>query len=140
MYVVRVEIAHRAFDYDYIHCVHLGRGVVMAQGAAMLKTFRKTRELTQPQAAELAGISVATWSNYESGRRKPQSVKLRGLAKLLEDDGLLEASWGKPKTRTRTRTRVVKIQPWQVLGPLANDPGTLMLRDPDGNLREATLR
>lgn len=35
-----------------------------------LKALRETKGLTQPGAAEAAGVTVQAWQNYEAGRRK----------------------------------------------------------------------
>lgn len=47
---------------------------------AKLKTLRKGRKLTQEQAAELLGITRATVSNYEVGRRSPHLSELKRIA------------------------------------------------------------
>ena len=45
-----------------------------------LKTLRKGRKLTQEQAAEMLGITRATVSNYEVGRRSPHISELKRIA------------------------------------------------------------
>lgn len=45
-----------------------------------LKTLRKGRKLTQEKAAELLGITRATVSNYEVGRRSPHLSELKRIA------------------------------------------------------------
>lgn len=45
-----------------------------------LKTLRKGRKLTQEQAAEKLGITRATVSNYEVGRRSPHISELKRIA------------------------------------------------------------
>lgn len=47
---------------------------------AKLKTLRKGRKLTQEQAAEKLGITRATVSNYEVGRRSPHISELKRIA------------------------------------------------------------
>lgn len=47
---------------------------------AKLKTLRKGRKLTQEQAAEKLGITRATVSNYEVGRRSPHLSELKRIA------------------------------------------------------------
>lgn len=47
-----------------------------------LKTLRKGRKLTQEQAAEKLGITRATVSNYEVGRRHPHVSELKRLAEF----------------------------------------------------------
>lgn len=50
--------------------------------SAKLKTLRKGRKLTQQELSEKLGISRATISNYEVGRRSPHISELRRLAKF----------------------------------------------------------
>jgi transcriptional regulator with XRE-family HTH domain len=45
-----------------------------------LKTLRKGRKLTQEKAAEMLGITRATVSNYEVGRRSPHITELKRIA------------------------------------------------------------
>ena len=47
---------------------------------AKLKTLRKGRKLTQEQAADKLGITRATVSNYEVGRRSPHISELKRIA------------------------------------------------------------
>lgn len=47
-----------------------------------LKTLRKGRKLTQEQAAEKLGITRASVSNYETGRRSPHLSELRRFAEF----------------------------------------------------------
>ena len=47
---------------------------------AKLKTLRKGRKLTQEQAAEKLGVTRATVSNYEVGRRAPHISELKRIA------------------------------------------------------------
>jgi transcriptional regulator with XRE-family HTH domain len=47
---------------------------------AKLKTLRKGRKLTQEQAAVRLGITRATVSNYEVGRRSPHISELKRIA------------------------------------------------------------
>ncbi len=47
-----------------------------------LKTLRKGRKLTQEQAAEKLGITRATVSNYEVGRRSPHISELKRIAEF----------------------------------------------------------
>ena len=61
-----------------------------------LKTLRKTKKLTQVELADLLGVTRATISNYETGRRAPHIKELERIAKLLgvnlEYFGLEQAS------------------------------------------------
>ncbi|MGN0805349.1 MAG: helix-turn-helix domain-containing protein [Candidatus Coproplasma sp.] len=45
-----------------------------------LKTLRKGRKLTQQEAADKLGITRATVSNYEVGRRAPHISELKRIA------------------------------------------------------------
>lgn len=47
-----------------------------------LKTLRKGRKLTQEKAAELLGVTRATVSNYEVGRRSPHISELKRIGEL----------------------------------------------------------
>ena len=47
---------------------------------AKIKTLRKGRGLTQEQLAERLGITRATVSNYEVGRRSPHISELKRIA------------------------------------------------------------
>lgn len=47
-----------------------------------LKTLRKGRKLTQEKAAELLGITRATVSNYEVGRRSPHISELKRIGEF----------------------------------------------------------
>lgn len=47
-----------------------------------LKTLRKGRRLTQQELAERMGLSRATISNYELGRRSPHLSELRRFAEF----------------------------------------------------------
>lgn len=47
-----------------------------------LKTLRKGRGLTQEQAADALGITRATVSNYEVGRRAPHISELKRIAEF----------------------------------------------------------
>lgn len=51
--------------------------------AYKLKTLRKTKKLTQEQLAVLLGVTRATVSNYETGRRAPHIKELERIAKTL---------------------------------------------------------
>lgn len=49
---------------------------------AKLKTLRKGRKLTQEKAAEMLGITRATVSNYEVGRRSPHISELKRIGEF----------------------------------------------------------
>ncbi len=59
---------------------------------AKLKELRLSRNLTQEQLAELIGISLKTYKNYESGTTVPRIPVFRKLVIALETtaDELLE--------------------------------------------------
>ena len=48
-----------------------------------IKILRKRRDLTQIELAEQLGISRATVSNYETGRRAPHIHELRRISEWL---------------------------------------------------------
>ena len=50
---------------------------------AKIKTLRKGRKLTQEQLAENLGITRATVSNYEVGRRAPHITELKRIAEYF---------------------------------------------------------
>ena len=54
--------------------------------------FRKMKGITQYELAEKLGVSAATISQYESGTRAPNLVRLKKLAQILgcTTDQLLE--------------------------------------------------
>lgn len=58
-----------------------------------IKTFRKTKNLTQKQLADMINVSVVTIQNYENGRREPNMETLKKISKALNielSDLLLE--------------------------------------------------
>lgn len=60
-----------------------------------LKKLRQERGLTQQQVADELGITKATYSGYETGRREPDVFKIKALAKLFDvsGDDLLETGY-----------------------------------------------
>jgi len=60
-----------------------------------LKRFRTRYNLTQAQAADLAGVHRVTWGNWETGHTKipknfvlvlkPLADKLRGIEHILQE-------------------------------------------------------
>lgn len=64
-----------------------------------LKRIRLTRGLTQQQVADTLGITKATYSGYETGRREPDVFKIKELAKLfgVSGDDLLETNYASQK-------------------------------------------
>lgn len=55
-----------------------------------LVTLRKESGYTQKQVADVLGVDVTTYAHYESGKRSPDSKKLRVLANLYnQTDELL---------------------------------------------------
>lgn len=71
--------------------------------------FRKRMDLSQLEAAELAGVSQVTWHYLENGERNPSAMtarrvaKLTGLsaAKMLRLDQPLPNGHRKPKRRVK---------------------------------------
>jgi transcriptional regulator with XRE-family HTH domain len=54
----------------------------MSNIGSKLKTLRKGRKLTQLELSEKLGLSRATISNYEVGRRSPHISELRRFAEF----------------------------------------------------------
>ena len=54
----------------------------MGNVGSKLKTLRKGRKLTQLELSERLGLSRATISNYEVGRRSPHLSELRRFAEF----------------------------------------------------------
>lgn len=48
--------------------------------ASRIRRLRETTDLDQRSAAELAGLSQATWSRIESGERAPKLGEVVGIA------------------------------------------------------------
>jgi transcriptional regulator with XRE-family HTH domain len=46
--------------------------------------YRKRNDLSQYEAAELAGISQALWHFYECGLREPSPAVMKRLVKLMK--------------------------------------------------------
>ena len=53
-----------------------------------LKTIRKQKGLQQQELAEKMGVSTATVSDWEHGRKKPRYTNLAKLANVLGTDPL----------------------------------------------------
>lgn len=60
-----------------------------------LKKLRQKCGFTQQQVADELGITKATYSGYETGRREPDVFKIKALAKLfgVSGDDLLETDY-----------------------------------------------
>ena len=65
-----------------------------------LKKFRRAKGLTQQQVANELGITKATYSGYETGRREPDVSKIKSLARLLgiTGDDLIGTAFAKEKS------------------------------------------
>ncbi len=64
-----------------------------------LKTARKKSNLTQPQVAEILGITPVAYQNYEYGKREPNGDTIVKLADLfgVTTDYLLGRETGEPE-------------------------------------------
>ncbi len=64
-----------------------------------LKKARLAIGYTQQKVADLMGITKSTYCGYETGKRKPDVLKIKQLAKILETSGdiLLETGFEKEK-------------------------------------------
>lgn len=49
-----------------------------------IKAFRESKNLTQQQIANAAGVTVGAVSQWENGRCRPNAVALLRIAKLFE--------------------------------------------------------
>lgn len=60
-----------------------------------LKTYRKKKNYTQQQIAEMLGLTKSTYSLYESGKVEPNVERIRKLTNILEtsSDILLETGF-----------------------------------------------
>lgn len=52
-----------------------------------LREVRLMRGLTQQEVADALGVAKSTYNMYESGKREPDVVKIRKLAKILNVTG-----------------------------------------------------
>lgn len=52
-----------------------------------LRSVRIDRGLTQQQVSDELGVTKATYSGYETGRREPDVKKIKLLAKILKTTG-----------------------------------------------------
>lgn len=48
----------------------------------LLKQYRESRKLSQVDLAKLLGISQATLSDYENGKKRPRPSKAKQIAKV----------------------------------------------------------
>lgn len=85
-----------------------------------LKKFRINSGLTQQQIADAMGITKATYSGYETGRRQPDVAKIKQLAEILgiSGDDLLETGFEvekKPKNENFTAAEIQTIKKYRVL-------------------------
>ncbi len=48
-----------------------------------LKSARIKKGMTQEQVASAVGVAVTTYSNWELGKREPNVLKIKALAKVL---------------------------------------------------------
>ena len=48
-----------------------------------LKSARMKAGMTQEQIASAVGVAVTTYSNWELGKREPNVLKIKALAKVL---------------------------------------------------------
>jgi len=54
----------------------------------ILKTIRKTLNLTQEQLAHRLGVSFVTVNGWENGKRNPSPLARRQIEQLIRDLGL----------------------------------------------------
>lgn len=82
-----------------------------------LKKFRRAKGLTQQQVANELGITKATYSGYETGRREPDVSKIKALARLLDitGDDLIGTEFAKEKSPEPAATDSEAIRRMQLL-------------------------
>ena len=68
---------------------------ICMRAGELLKAWREVRGLTQAQAAEQLGLSQASFSDYERGRKSPDVVRALDIAKATQDSVPVQ-SWGEP--------------------------------------------
>lgn len=51
----------------------------------LLKAKRTSRQMTQPQAAELAGVSIWTWNRIETGKKLPGHAYIARMCLPFDD-------------------------------------------------------
>ncbi|EDS72973.1 DNA-binding helix-turn-helix protein [Anaerofustis stercorihominis DSM 17244] len=52
-----------------------------------LKKFRKLKNFKQKEIAEMLEIDTSTYSNYENGKREPNILTIKKIAKILNVSG-----------------------------------------------------
>lgn len=84
-----------------------------------LKNFRANSGLTQQQIADAMGITKATYSGYETGRRQPDVAKIKQLAEILgiSGDELLETGFEIEKSSNNkfTTAEIKHIEKYRAL-------------------------
>lgn len=75
-----------------------------------LKETRIQRGLKQLQIAQMMGIAESTYCGYETGKRQPDVIKIKQLAKILDVSGdyLLETGFDEKASIPEKHDRVVQ--------------------------------
>lgn len=59
----------------------------MSEFSENLKRIRETKNKKQKEIAQLIGVSEPTYSNYENGKREPNILTIKKIAKALNVSG-----------------------------------------------------
>lgn len=65
----------------------------MNTSPADLRTFRLSRNLSQPEVAELLNTPVGTWKNWEQGRTVPPGCLSLALDHVEWESGSSNSDW-----------------------------------------------
>lgn len=74
-------------------CMRRSRSLlrIMMTVATLLKTWRESEKLTQAEASKRAGVSQATWCDWEGNKKLPRLDKIVDLVELTGQPALITA-------------------------------------------------
>lgn len=78
-----------------------------------IRTRRIELGLSQPKAAEAAGVSITTWNGAERGRSNPQPLQRAAMSRLLgwSDDSIERLEAGKKPVEATPRATLPAVDP-----------------------------